>query len=182
MVILFPWGAILLRIGRGPNLWKWHAATQITAFLLYFVGVCLGLNMLYNVPSGQYTPSPQELALNAHPALGIAIFVFMLVMPLLGWMHHRRFVQLGKRTAWSAYHRWGGRVLITAGMANGLVGLRWARQNRMFVPSDAWFIIYGIVAAVVYQLWLGAALWAFKKRRAERRRREQEEAMWWEWQ
>lgn len=69
-------------------------------------------------------------------------------------------------------------MIVTAGMVNGGLGLRWARQNRMFVASDAWVIVYASVVAMVYQVWLVAVLRAWKMRRAERRRREQEEALW----
>lgn len=84
--------------------------------------------------------------------MGIVTLVTLFFQPILGFVHHARFKQLGRRTFWSHMHLWNGRIGITVGIVNGGLGLRLA--NAPFSIKVA----YIVVAAIVWFFWFVVAV------------------------
>lgn len=85
------------------------------------------------------------------------------LQPVLGWLHHRRFVQAkASGRGWASYvHRWGGRCLILLGVVNGGLGLQLAGPRRTFT------IAYCTVTAVVASVTAAVAVVLQRRKRAK---------------
>ena len=94
-----------------------------------------------------------------HPIVGIVTLVTLLFQPILGWIHHRRYKQLGRRTIWSHMHIWNGRFGITAGIVNGGLGLQLANAPYNIK------LAYTVVAAIMWVLWMATAVLGEIRRR-----------------
>ena len=87
------------------------------------------------------------------------MFSFLLLQPILGILHHVFFKKYSKRTVWSHAHIWIGRIFITLGIINGGLGLRLAGS-----ASAGQEAAYGVVAGLIWLVWIGAAVFGEVKR------------------
>ncbi|KAI1170843.1 hypothetical protein F4777DRAFT_594564 [Nemania sp. FL0916] len=145
---LFPLGAILMRVVPGGGALLSHACVQLAAFALYIAAAGLGLYLIATVriPTGA---SLLDMATtNAHPIIGLVLLIALFSQPVWGWLHHRRFKRLQRRTWVSHVHLWLGRFGITLGIINGGLGLALAGTKGTPV------IVYSVVSAVMWLLWL----------------------------
>lgn len=79
--------------------------------------------------------------------MGTIVVALIGLQLILGWAHHRYFVNYGKRGLISHAHIWFGRVLMILGIINGGLGLQLAGSPQCYViPYSA---VAGI-AAVLY--------------------------------
>jgi hypothetical protein len=85
---------------------------------------------------------------NFHPIIGLAVLAGLLLQPLFGLIHHIRYKKLQRRQVWSHFHLWTGRIFITLGIINGGLGL-WIAN-----ASSSLKIAYGVVAAIVWLVWM----------------------------
>ncbi|KAI5922510.1 hypothetical protein F4810DRAFT_254703 [Camillea tinctor] len=163
-VALFPLGAILMRCTPlfGRSTWALHATLQLLAYALYAAAAGLGLYLVSEVripSSTSFSPSSSSSstsllanpATNAHPIIGILVLAALALQPVLGWLHHRRFARLRRRTGVSWAHLWVGRVCVTLGIVNGGLGLGLARAAGGAV------VAYAVAAALMWLLWMGVA-------------------------
>jgi hypothetical protein len=132
-LVLFPAGAVVMRLGSFKGLVWIHASIQLLAWMVFVTAFGLGL----------YYGLQINIMSEAHPIIGIVLLVLVTVQPLLGWVHHRQFVRTGCRTAVSQGHIWIGRVAIVLGMINGGLGLKLARTSTRYV------IAYSVVAGIM---------------------------------
>ncbi|ROW07461.1 hypothetical protein VPNG_07131 [Cytospora leucostoma] len=160
-VILFPLGAILLRLI--PGRWSFHAhwVVQMLALVLYIAAFALGVAMVRGIRlpggGGGFLSNPST---NYHPIIGIIVFILLIIQPLLGIVHHRNFKVLKRRTLSSHLHIWDGRVAIILGIVNGGLGLKLAGA------ADTVKLAYTIVAAIFGGTWIVlAVLSEFRKQR-----------------
>lgn len=142
-ILLFPLGAILIRLGNFPGLIWVHAGLQMFAWLLFITA--FGLGLYYGVTDHSMNET--------HPIIGIVLFVLMLFQPLLGWLHHRRFVRTGARSFSSYSHIWIGRTAILLGMINGGLGMQLAGVSNTYI------IVYSVFAGVLGAAYLGAIVY-----------------------
>ncbi|KAI1864250.1 hypothetical protein JX265_008621 [Neoarthrinium moseri] len=159
--VLFPIGAILMRVIPGRFAWIIHALTQAVAYIIYIVAAALGIYIVRMVrlpPSG--SSLFQESQYNAHPIIGLVVLAVVFFQPVLGWVHHVRFKRLGRRTAWSQAHLWVGRVAVTLGIINGGLGLQLAGADKSVI------IAYSVVAGVMWLLWAASAVFGEFRRRS----------------
>ncbi|GAB7353118.1 hypothetical protein MBLNU459_g3657t1 [Dothideomycetes sp. NU459] len=148
-VILFPFGAISVRLFSFPGLVWAHAFVQLLGYLLFIIAFGLGIYM-----------ATQLRELNeAHPIIGILLFVLLFFQPILGLLHHRYFKAHSRRSFWSHAHVWLGRIVITLGIVNGGLGLQLADNSR------SGEIAYAVVAAVVWLAYVAAAVVGERRRR-----------------
>ncbi|KAK6441938.1 hypothetical protein LTR95_001826 [Oleoguttula sp. CCFEE 5521] len=149
-LVFFPIGGILVRVANFSGLVWVHAATQMLAWLIYLIAFAMGVWLAIN------TNDIKE----AHPIIGIALFLVLLVQPALGWLHHKMYKEKRSRTAWSWAHIGIGRLAILVGIVNGGLGLRLAGdiERTHVVP-------YAIVAVVSGLAYVGAIVWGEMKRR-----------------
>lgn len=158
-VLFFPVGSILIRLGSFRGVWLVHGLFQIFAYLVYVVSFGIGVWMVNNIPV--------NLLDNYHPIIGIIVFVLLFFQPILGFVHHLKFKKHSRRTVWSYGHLWLGRILITLGMINGGLGLLLASDAPAFTgfaPSRGQIVAYGVIAGLMWLLWVASAVYGERKR------------------
>ncbi|KAF2469846.1 uncharacterized protein BDR25DRAFT_334756 [Lindgomyces ingoldianus] len=149
-VIFFPLGSILIRLASFPGLWLVHGLFQIFAYCIYIAAFGIGIWLVKNIPI--------NLLNHYHPVIGIVVFCLLFVQPILGLIHHSQFKKYSRRTVWSYGHLWLGRIVVTLGMINGGLGMLLATETGYFVPSRGQMIAYGVVASIMWLLWIFAAV------------------------
>ncbi|KAF1816617.1 hypothetical protein P152DRAFT_464116 [Eremomyces bilateralis CBS 781.70] len=148
--VLFPVGAIIIRILSFPGLIWLHAGLQVLTWLVFVACFGLGIYMA--------TTGPVNMLDKYHPIIGIVLFVLLFFQPILGMVHHTMFKKYGTRTAWSHGHLWNGRIIITLGIINGGLGFMLAGNTQ------AGYIIFAIVAGIMWVLYVIAAVLGERKR------------------
>ncbi|KAF2850182.1 iron reductase domain protein, partial [Plenodomus tracheiphilus IPT5] len=143
-VILFPAGAIAIRLASFPGVVWLHAAFQVLAYLVYIAGFVLGV----------YLATDMDLLDHYHPIIGIVVLILVFFQPLTGWLHHNLFKKYSHRTMWSYAHIWLGRIAVTLGIINGGLGLKLA--DSMIMSSQGGIIVYGVIAGLVWLAWVAA--------------------------
>lgn len=154
-VFFFPVGSILIRLGNFRGLWLVHAAIQVFAYILYIAAFAIGVYITTHAP----------LINNAHPIIGIVLFILLFFQPILGFLHHVMFRKHSRRVVWSYGHIWLGRIIITLGIINGGLGLQLAQRVGIFAPSNSAVIAYSVVAAVMWLAYVIAAVIGERRRR-----------------
>ncbi|KAK3067112.1 hypothetical protein LTR53_016212 [Teratosphaeriaceae sp. CCFEE 6253] len=156
---LFPVGGIMIRIASFPGLWWVHGLFQTVAYVLYIAAFAIGAYMAnqMHLLGNSYT--------NAHPIIGIVLFVVLLFQPILGFLHHTMFKKHSRRVIWSYGHIWLGRAAITLGIINGGLGLRLSQRMHAFAPSNGAVIGYSVVAGFMWLLYAASAVYGEMKRR-----------------
>ena len=84
----------------------------------------------------------------------------LFAQPILGYLHHLRYKRTHLPSGLSAVHVWLGRVLVTLGLVNGILGLRLAGQ------SAAKQLLYLLVAGLVWLAWV-LVVWIREKRKGK---------------
>ncbi|KAI4132040.1 MAG: hypothetical protein LQ347_002717 [Umbilicaria vellea] len=183
-LILFPLGAMAMRIPGLKGAFGVHIGTQLFAYITAIIGLGLGIWLANNtrtvrlldfhefLPSSTSTcadrpRSHTQFNSDNHPPLGVAIIVLLLFQPPLGYMHHRVFVQKRRSSIWTYAHMWYGRVLIALGIIEGFTGLGLASDVANQLPSSirSGKIAWGILAAMTVVLYVGVVLMALFRRR-----------------
>lgn len=95
----------------------------------------------------------------SHVILGTVVVVLFVLMPIIGWWHHRQFITTGTKDFKIAMHIWGGRLLLLLGVINGITGLQLSKEK-----SSA-YIAYGTIAGVFAVIYVGIAY--LKNRKVE---------------
>ncbi len=148
-LILFPIGAILIRV-RPPYALHLHVGVQVLGLALAITGFAVGI-VLGNSEYGG------ALWGYAHARFGVAIFVLLLVQPVLGVVHHRLFLKRQRKSPVGRLHRWYGRGLVVMAIINGALGLKLAEEK-----AYPWWIVVGVMAAIYLGV-VALAIW--RKRR-----------------
>ncbi|KAF2849132.1 hypothetical protein T440DRAFT_499948 [Plenodomus tracheiphilus IPT5] len=159
-ILFFPLGAILIRLSSTRYTYLIHGTLQLLAYLIYTAAFGIGIWLLNHIPVNLLT--------HHHPIIGILVFVLLFFQPLLGMVHHVKFRKYSKRTVWSYAHLWLGRLVITLGMVNGGLGLLLASEApgfTGFAPSRGQIVAYGVVAGIMWVLWVVAAVAGERKRK-----------------
>jgi hypothetical protein len=151
-VILFPSGAIAIRLATFPGIVWIHAAFQVFAYIVYIAAFGLGV----------YLATEMGLLNSYHPIIGIVVLVALFFQPILGYLHHALFKKHNHRTLWSYGHIWLGRIAITLGIINGGLGLKLA--DSMHMSSRGGMIAYGVIAGFMWLAWV-AASWVGERRK-----------------
>ncbi|KAL5335371.1 hypothetical protein BJX70DRAFT_390745 [Aspergillus crustosus] len=131
--ILFPLGAILLRVVRTKLGIYVHIAVQLLAYVLMIAGLATGIRV------GKIL---DRLHNNGHTILGTVVVVFLLIQPFIGFWHHFKFKKTQAKGLWSHIHIWVGRIFLLLGLINGGTGLKLADN------TTGGAIAYGVVAGV----------------------------------
>ncbi|KAF2683780.1 hypothetical protein K458DRAFT_478149 [Lentithecium fluviatile CBS 122367] len=155
-VIFFPMGSILIRLASFRGAWIVHGLFQVFAYLVYTAAFGIGIYIVQNVPI--------NLLDHYHPIIGIVVFVLLFFQPILGLIHHFQFQKNHRRTFWSYGHLWLGRIVITLGIINGGLGLLFATETGFFAPSRDQIIAYGVVAGIMWLLWVAAIVVGGRRR------------------
>ncbi|KHO00067.1 uncharacterized protein MAM_01990 [Metarhizium album ARSEF 1941] len=152
-------GAFLLGYPIGsavmPLLSKWivHASWQLLAFTGMWVGFALG----YIISS-----KAGSLFQDAHTQIGLVVSILMTIQPVLGWLHHERFLKHRRRGPVSHVHIWLGRVVMLFGIIDGGIGLQSAGASSRFITT------YSVVAALVSVMYLVGVTFGRVKKKWQR--------------
>ncbi|KAF1958449.1 CBD9-like protein [Byssothecium circinans] len=152
-VIFFPIGAIAIRLASFPGVVWFHAAFQVFGYLVFVSAFGIGIYLANNL----------KLLNEAHPIIGIVVFVTLFFQPILGFIHHSQFQQHQSRTIWSHGHIWLGRLAITLGIINGGLGFQLA--DRMNMSSRPGMIAYAVIAGVIWLAWVAASVIGERRRK-----------------
>ncbi|KAJ8122013.1 hypothetical protein O1611_g9950 [Lasiodiplodia mahajangana] len=129
--------------------WVLHAVWQIGSFLAMWAGFVIGIIL------------SQRTGINFmenHTILGTVVVALFGVQPIGGYLHHLHYVKTQSRGLVSYGHIWYGRILIVLGIINGGLGLQLAGASQSFV------IAYSVVAAVIFTVYVGVAIFGEIKR------------------
>ncbi|CAG8971654.1 hypothetical protein HYALB_00003122 [Hymenoscyphus albidus] len=132
VVILFPLGAIFMRLGVNPWI---HAGIQLVSYTLMIAGMAIGIIFVNDVPFLTFKVT--------HFAFGLAIVALLFLQPFFGLAHHFLYVRRQSRTPISYVHIWYGRALMLLAVINGGLGLKLANNSR------GGKIAYGVVAGIM---------------------------------
>lgn len=148
-VILFPAGAIAIRLASVPGIAWIHGGFQIFAYMVYIAAAGLGIHLACGL----------GLLNSYHPIIGLVVLAVLFFQPILGALHHRLFKVHNGRTLWSYGHIWVGRAAITLGIINGGLGLRLANN------TNSGKIAYGVIAGFMWLAWVAATVIGEKRRK-----------------
>lgn len=93
--------------------------------------------------------------------LGVVVCILMTLQPVLGWLHHKHFVQHGQRGPVGHIHIWHGRLIMLLGIVNGGIGLQFAAAPPRII------VAYSIVAAFVSIMYFAGMSFGIVKRRRQ---------------
>ncbi|OIW24694.1 hypothetical protein CONLIGDRAFT_103042 [Coniochaeta ligniaria NRRL 30616] len=159
-VILFPVGAMVIRLVPGRFALWLHGITQVAAYISFIAAVGLGIWLVQEVRIPVAGGSLLNISgINYHPIIGLVVFAALFFQPILGLIHHSQFKKLRRRQIWSYLHLWNGRIMIPLGIINGGLGLRIAGASKEIKTA------YAAVAGVLGGLWVFLALLSEVKRR-----------------
>lgn len=96
---------------------------------------------------------------DVHSIIGIAVVGSLLLQPISGLTHHLLYKRVGGPNAATYPHVWWGRAVVTLGIINGGLGLQLSGNT---VKGE---IAYGVVAAVMWSLWMIVIVLAYIKSR-----------------
>ncbi|KAI0526034.1 iron reductase domain protein [Xylaria bambusicola] len=146
MVVLYPIGSVLMPLFGS---WMLHGVWQIGSFLVMWAGFAVGVILAQRTGI--------EFG-STHTLLGTVVVALFGVQPIGGYLHHLHYVKHQKRGLVSHGHIWYGRVLLVLGIVNGGLGLELASADRSLV------IAYSVVAAVLFAVYVGGAIFGEVKR------------------
>ncbi|EPS45434.1 hypothetical protein H072_602 [Dactylellina haptotyla CBS 200.50] len=138
--VLFPLGAIILRVLPSGQKVHIHMVIQITAFAIAIAGLGYGVMLGRDL----------QLLHETHPIIGMVVMAGMFFQPVVGLIHHWLFKTRGKRTILAPLHANWGRALMILGIINGGLGLDLANNTKNGK------IAYAVVAGVMGVAWLAA--------------------------
>ncbi|KAF2797492.1 hypothetical protein K505DRAFT_358369 [Melanomma pulvis-pyrius CBS 109.77] len=132
IVVWFPLGVFLLRLLNMKNKVLWHTVWQSFGLVLLVTGFGLG----------RWLSNKAGRSSEGHTILGTVITLLFILMPIIGWLHHRHRVAKGSQDFKRHIHVWGGRLLLLLGFINGITGLRLSKNK------NSAYIAYGVVAGL----------------------------------
>lgn len=148
-VILYPLGAIGIRLLSFKSLVFIHAGWMLFTYSIVIASAGLGIWMA--VLCGQMS--------EPHAIIGLVVLGGLLIQPVTGLTHHLLYKRVGRPNAATYPHIWWGRAIITLGIINGGLGLQLAANTK------AGEIVYGVVAAIIWLVWMGVIVLAFLRSR-----------------
>ncbi|KAK6540260.1 hypothetical protein TWF694_009074 [Orbilia ellipsospora] len=139
--VLFPLGAIILRVLPSGQKVHLHMIIQGSAFIIAIAGLGYGVMLGKNL----------QLLHETHAIIGMVVMGGMFFQPILGLIHHWLFKVKGKRTILAFIHANWGRALMILGIINGGLGLELANNTHNGK------IAYSVVAGVMGAAWFAAS-------------------------
>ncbi|KAK8909800.1 hypothetical protein QC760_002487 [Botrytis cinerea] len=151
-VILFPSGAIAIRIFNFRNLLWLHAGWMVGAYMIVLASLGMGVWMAYKL----------NVLDSTHSIIGLVVAGCLLLQPITGLTHHMLYKRRGGPNVATYPHVWWGRAAITLGIINGGLGLRLADNSKKGE------IAYGVIAGFMWVSWVAVILFATVKIRGRR--------------
>lgn len=151
LILLFPFGAILLRVY--PKSLRWHWVNQTISSCIAFIGIVIGFYL-----STMFTKSQSYGS--THQILGIVILLAIIAQWGIGFWHHRLYKKTQTASVFGIVHRYFGFIVIILAIINGGIGLSWS------YASNGVIVGYSIGVIIVSVTIIGLLGWArFKSNR-----------------
>lgn len=167
-VLLFPLGAMAMRLLSFRGLVWAHAGWMIFAYCAAIAGLGMGIWVALTVKKLD----------TYHAIIGIVVVGCLVIQPFTGLIHHLLFKRKGRRNAATYPHVWWGRAIITLAIINGGFGLQLARAYPPLSNSSRkGEIAYGAVAGPVWLTWMGVIAYSHFKRSGKQNGETGEKAM-----
>ena len=147
-LVIFPLGAMLVRLANFSGLAWTHGGLQVFGLVLFVAAAGLGI---YMADGENYLSEP-------HAIIGLLLLAVFLLMPFFGALHHRVYQKVGARTWMSYAHIFTGRAGVILGMVNGGLGLHLADAESGYI------IGYSVVAGVVGVAYIAVVIFGEIKR------------------
>ena len=140
-----------MRLLSFPGLVWVHGGIQLFAYMCVIAGAGLGI----------WYATTYHLLTATHPIIGLVVFSALFFQPILGIIHHSIYKKSAtpKRTVFAYTHIWYGRALLILGAINGGLGLQLAKNTTKGE------IAYGVIAGVVFLIYIGVIVMASLKGR-----------------
>ena len=153
-VVIFPLGAIVLRVFTFRYLLYTHVFLQLVAYALAIGTLATGIIMA----------KAEANLMESHPILGIVTISVLFIQPFLGYLHHvsyKKRVAKGQsgKNGYTLPHVWWGRLWITIGIVNGALGL------QLSDSSQSKIVAYAVVAGLLWLVWVACAVFSSIKAR-----------------
>ena len=130
-----------MRVGGGVWL---HAASMVLGYVLLIVGLGLGVKL------GNMLGLLYSRAGATHTIFGTVIVALFIIQPILGLIHHRKYVKTHSSSAFGTVHVWWGRILIVCAIINGGLGLM--LSNNSLGGTSAYGVVAGVIGVVYIAL------------------------------
>ncbi|KAH7563619.1 hypothetical protein J3E72DRAFT_386898 [Bipolaris maydis] len=124
-VVMMPLGVAGIRSGHS-NAFKIHWIIQLSSVATAASGMIWGIYLTWGHPITITTSH------GAHKILGITLLVAIGLTPVLGYLHHVRYLKLGRATGVTVWHRRFGASTMSSAWVNVLLGFWIAGQSVWF--------------------------------------------------
>jgi len=156
--LFFPLGAILVRVVT-KNARNVHYMVQVLGFLMFSTAFGLGAFMA--------TYLKLWVTWNGHAILGTVIYGLLWTMPILGILHHYKYISTKNSYIYAWIHVWLGRILILAAIINGGLGLQLGYYELPNPKLAKARIAYGVLAGVMALIWIAISVLACVRSKAD---------------
>ena len=148
-VLLFPMGAMIIRLLSFKGVVWLHAGWMVTTYMI--VLAALGMGVWIAVVTQQLD--------TYHSIIGLVVVVALLAQPTSGMTHHLLYKKTGGANIATYPHIWWGRAIVTLGIVNGGFGL------QLSANTTKGEVAYAIAASVMWVLWMVVIVFCFAKSR-----------------
>jgi len=156
--LLFPFGAMFIRVFDFRGMVWAHAGWMMATYTVILASMGMGVWMAVMTDALD----------TAHAVIGLVVVGCLLVQPITGLTHHLLWKCSGRPNPATYFHIWWGRAIITLGIINGGLGLQLSGNTTKGE------IIYGVVAGVIWSLWVVLIVTTFVRTQHVKDRRNSE--------
>ncbi len=150
-VIFYPLGAIGIRLLNFNGLVFIHAGWMLFTYMIVLAS--MGMGVWIAVMTKQLDAM--------HSIIGLVVVGALLIQPITGLAHHLLYKRTSRLNAATYPHVWWGRAVITLGIINGGLGL------KLTGNTNNGEIAYGVVAGVMWLIWIAVIVLAFWRSRTK---------------
>lgn len=148
-VVMFPLGAISIRLLSFNGIVWFHAGWMVFTYIMVLASMGMGVWIAVTT---------QQLD-TTHAIIGLVVVGCLLVQPVTGLTHHLLYKRTGQANVATYPHIWWGRAVVTLGIINGGLGL------QLSANTTKGEIAYGVVAGFMWLLWMVVIIISFRKSR-----------------
>lgn len=155
--LFFPLGGMAMRLLSFKGLVWVHAGFMMFAYAMALAVLGMGVWIAVTLKKlDRY-----------HAIIGIVVIGCLLLQPITGLLHHVLYKKRGRPNGATYPHIWWGRAVVTLGVINGGFGLQLA-DVPMINETRKGQIAYGVVAGVIWVLWMVVIAFSFVRSRGKK--------------
>jgi hypothetical protein len=155
--LFFPVGGMAMRLLNFKGLIWLHAGFMMFTYAMALAVLGMGVWIAHTLKKLD----------TYHAIIGIVVIGCLLLQPITGLLHHMWYKKRGRPNAATYPHIWWGRAVVTLGAINGGFGLQLA-DIPMINETKKGQIAYGVVAGVIWVLWMVVIALSFVRSRGKK--------------